>query len=160
MLRISGMTVPLFGYSNIPPYCTKNGANTRLRIADSLIRTFNDGPDVSFNRNTAFVIRSTSAFHDAGDGSELMTHLFAHGKSGFTNRLQSHGCEHIGGRRLCYQCIYDFPIRISKCYFFYATSVCLSCSPPTTVVAVTPPCKAVPPNHEFETTNKNLRSLV
>ena len=50
-----GAERPLFhtlhtGYypSKIPPYSTKNGANTRLRMAESLIRIFSDGPEVSF----------------------------------------------------------------------------------------------------------------
>ena len=36
-------------FSRMPPYCTKKGTNTSDRIADSLIRIFSDGPDVSLS---------------------------------------------------------------------------------------------------------------
>src|SRR5690606_24779975 len=45
---------------NTPPYCTKNGANTRLRMADSLIRIFSDGPEVSL-RGSPTVSPTTAA---------------------------------------------------------------------------------------------------
>jgi hypothetical protein len=35
-------------FSRMPPYCTKNGTKTSDRMADSFIRIFSDGPDVSF----------------------------------------------------------------------------------------------------------------